>query len=572
MARIQIPIDVLTSRLNLGERFASMRSGSLAGRFANLRPISEFFDVKRVSKPANFAEMQSRINYNLGHFSSNYAVVFSMLCIYGLITNLWLLFDIIFIVVGMFVIGKLEGRDLEFGEQRFSTMQLYTGLYVIAVPIAFFSGVFSTMMWLIGGLGGRPRAPKSAPQWGRPSRRERRTHEARNGDEERWWEFGQRVVEELDSDGDFDTQGVGSASNALGHRFVSDPLRFTGVDLGEKDGDTRARRAYAYQNGEDDETTDDSEQDSDGEGGVRLPLLDPEEEALADAAMARIRRAQAKGKKDVKLSKEELAAYQRRLQRMEDEERRQRREQREQRVAIPISHLEPASRQKRLSVGDDSVERHATYPPMGYFPPPASRSRPRSGTNSSRTPSRAATDREQSSSPFAYTYVRAEQPATLRQPSDPVTSRPLSVAESVSARNGGSPASDPFQFMTGGTRTSYHAAAGPVRNSIIEVDDIYASYGSGPSGGTSRRHSGDPREAELSDEDDRPHGARVGSGSGSRSRHRESVDSRREPAPEPRPSRERTPPPAKKSSATQSPVAKRKSVSGSTRSGRKKGK
>ena len=385
-------------------------------------------------------------------------------------------------------------------------------------------------------------------------------------------------MEELDSEDDF-----GSASNALGHRFVSDPLRFTGVDLGEKDGNSRARRAYAYQNGEDDETTDDSEQDSDGEGGVRLPLLDPEEEALADAAIARIRRAQVKGKKDVKLSKEELAAYQRRLQRMEDEERRQRREQREQRVAIPISQLEPASRQKRLSVGDDSppqppspdpgVERHATYPPMGYFPPPASRSRPRSGTNSSRTPSRAATDREQSSSPFAYTYVRAEQPATLRQPSDPMTGRPLSVAESVSARNGGSPASEPFQYMTGGTRTSYHAAAGPVRNSIIEVDDIYASYGSGPSGGTSRRQSGDPREAELSDEDDRAHGARVGSGSGSRSRHRESVDSRREPVPEPRPSRERTPPPpAKKSSATQSPVAKRKSVSGSTRSGRKKGK
>jgi hypothetical protein len=153
MARIQIPIDMLTSRLNLGERFASMRSGSLSGRFANLRPISEFFDVKLVSKPANFAEMQSRVNYNLGHFSSNYAVVFAMLCIYGLITNLWLLFDIIFIVVGMFVIGKLEGRDLEFGDQRFSTMQLYTGLYVIAVPIAFFSGVFSTMMWLIGASG-----------------------------------------------------------------------------------------------------------------------------------------------------------------------------------------------------------------------------------------------------------------------------------------------------------------------------------------------------------------------------------------------------------------------------------
>lgn len=153
MARIQIPIDVLTSRLNLQDRFASMRSGSLASRFSNLRPISEFLDVKRVNKPANFAEMQSRVNYNLGHFSSNYAVVFAMLCIYGLLTNFWLLFDIIFVVVGMYAIGKLDGRDLEVGQQRFSTVQLYTGLYVIAIPIALISGVFGTMMWLIGASG-----------------------------------------------------------------------------------------------------------------------------------------------------------------------------------------------------------------------------------------------------------------------------------------------------------------------------------------------------------------------------------------------------------------------------------
>ncbi len=153
MARIQIPIDILTSRLNLGERFASMRSGSLGSRFSNLRPISEFLDIKRVSKPANFGEMQSRVNYNLGHFSSNYAAVFSMLCIYSLITNAWLLFDIIFVVLGMYLIGKLDGREFEFGQHRFSTMQLYTGLYVIAVPIAFISGVFGTMMWLIGASG-----------------------------------------------------------------------------------------------------------------------------------------------------------------------------------------------------------------------------------------------------------------------------------------------------------------------------------------------------------------------------------------------------------------------------------
>ena len=153
MARIQIPLDVLTSRLNLGERFSGLRSGTIGNRFSNLRPLSEFFDFKRLSKPADFGEVQSRVNYNLGHFSSNYAVVVVMLCIYALLTNPPLLFTIIFVTVGMWVIGKLDGRDLEIGQHRFTTSQLYTGLYVIAIPVGLYSSPWRTVLWLIGASG-----------------------------------------------------------------------------------------------------------------------------------------------------------------------------------------------------------------------------------------------------------------------------------------------------------------------------------------------------------------------------------------------------------------------------------
>jgi hypothetical protein len=57
MARINIPLDALTSRLNLGARFDSVRSQSIAQRFAGLKPITEFFDVKRISKPKDFGEV-----------------------------------------------------------------------------------------------------------------------------------------------------------------------------------------------------------------------------------------------------------------------------------------------------------------------------------------------------------------------------------------------------------------------------------------------------------------------------------------------------------------------------------
>ena len=398
-------------------------------------------------------------------------------------------------------------------------------------------------------------------------------------------------MEELESEDDFDTRGVGSASNALSRRLVGD-------------GNTRSRRAYAHNDEEeedddddddDDETSDESEEDSEEEDGVRLPLMDPEEEALADAAMARIRRAQAKGKRDVKLSKEELVAYQRKLQRIEAEKQRKRRDQR---VAVPLEHLDLGPRRKRLSLENggsshppsDAEERRASNPPMGYFPPPSSRHRTYPGSTPSRPRSRAAIDREPSSSPFNYTYARGEHPATLRQPSDPVPGRPLSQSL-VDARNGGSPASaagpsqDPFQYMTGGKRTTYHAAAGSVRNSITQIEDRHSSYGSSPA--VSRRPSGGARDEESSEssesseeEESRPV-ARVTSGSGSRPRPRDSTDSRREPVPEPvpepvlepRPARGRTPPLAKKPSRTRTvSPGKRKSVVASTKSVRRKGK
>lgn len=153
MARIQIPLDALTSRLNLGSRFESVRTQSISTRFANLKPVSEFLDLKRLSKPANFGEVQSRVNYNLGYFSSNYVAVAIMLGIYSLLTNLTLLFDILFVGVGLWGIKKLDGRDLELGFTRATTSQLYTGLLIVAVPLFIWASPISTALWLVGATG-----------------------------------------------------------------------------------------------------------------------------------------------------------------------------------------------------------------------------------------------------------------------------------------------------------------------------------------------------------------------------------------------------------------------------------
>ncbi|QKX62641.1 uncharacterized protein TRUGW13939_09802 [Talaromyces rugulosus] len=151
MARMQFPVDMITSRF--GDRLNSIRSTSMSSRFANLKPISEFLDLKRLSKPADFGEVQSRVNYNLSYFSSNYAAVFVMLSIYSLLTNPVLLFVIILVTVGLYGIGKLEGRDLDIGVARASTSQLYTGLLIIAVPLGLYASPITTVLWLIGATG-----------------------------------------------------------------------------------------------------------------------------------------------------------------------------------------------------------------------------------------------------------------------------------------------------------------------------------------------------------------------------------------------------------------------------------
>lgn len=144
---------MFTSRLNLSDRFAGVRSQSLGARFSNLKPVSEFLDLKRLSKPANFGEVQTRVNYNLSYFSSNYAAVFVMLSIYSLITNLVLCFDIVLIVGGLWGIGKLGGEDLVVGTFRATSSQLYTALLVIAVPLGLYASPITTILWLIGASG-----------------------------------------------------------------------------------------------------------------------------------------------------------------------------------------------------------------------------------------------------------------------------------------------------------------------------------------------------------------------------------------------------------------------------------
>ncbi|KAH7401899.1 PRA1 family protein-domain-containing protein [Phaeosphaeria sp. MPI-PUGE-AT-0046c] len=301
MSRFSIPIDALTSRVNLSGRFDGLRNTSVSSRFANLRPISEFLDVKRISKPANFGEVQSRVNYNLGYFSSNYAAVFAMLSIYSLLTNLLLLFVICFVIGGMFGIGKLQGNDLELGSWRASTSQLYTALFVVAIPLGLWASPFTTVLWLIGASGvtilghaaflDKPIEPSGATDVGRyfegVDDDVYRFQELNSDDEKKGSLLDRRAQQLHNPDGlyfnDMDIRAWERRASALGG-----PPQDTGYDLLEED------EGYY---------------DDAGEVVSRAEY----EELLFSRVLDKIRVARAVGNPDVQLSPGELEAYQNRL-------------------------------------------------------------------------------------------------------------------------------------------------------------------------------------------------------------------------------------------------------------------
>ncbi|MBE3112969.1 MAG: hypothetical protein IMZ46_21055 [Acidobacteria bacterium] len=212
-----------------------------------------------------------------------------------------------------------------------------------------------------------------------------------------------------DSDGKDDedetedgAQGVGLISRRSIRRAEGDALRYSGADKGDRGDGTAARRGgYPYNSGED---SDDDSSDEDDLADAGLAALSPAErdEVLVQSAFRHIQKAQEKGRADVQLTKEELAALDRRRERMEEEAARKaaRRKARSQRITIPLAQLEPTSRKKRVPSAQDIDEgEHVGYPPIGYFPPP--KSRPPSGNAGPQQPPNAK-QHSRGSSPFSY--------------------------------------------------------------------------------------------------------------------------------------------------------------------------
>jgi len=381
------------------------------------------------------------------------------------------------------------------------------------------------------------------PSWGRPPGAKGSKRRKQWERERELWQRQSRV-EELDSD-DTDTQGVGLHFEKK--RFASDPLQFTGMDLAST---SRARRSYAYDSDDSDEDSDGSDEDE-TTSALQVALRD-KEEALVQSALARIRRAQEKGKREVKLNPEELDALEKRRKRMQSaatakerngsgsssgSERRRRSDRDLITLALPSG--EPKSKKnckfKRsentspypsaaappgmLIQGADGV----TYAPLGYYPQGGpsrnSPTRPRSATSQQlRGPPPQFTEYQQA--PTNRHFSDGNRPTSSSSHS---SRRPLPDEEGWlpgnSRRSSGASQIDPFeyqisseqpppipqQYMQAGGRRNVSGPPEVIYSSVRRSPPIGSGYPAaarGPASDPALRRHGSRRESSSEDEDD----------------------------------------------------------------------
>jgi len=133
--------------LKVTDAFKSLKETRLSG----LRPATEFFDYQRISRPADLNQATSRISYNTRYFSGNYLLIVGLLAVYAVVTNYMLLLSLIFLVGGFTAINKFAPEATQFGEHTITQKHLYTGLFVIGIPMLWWAGPFATFFGIFFG-------------------------------------------------------------------------------------------------------------------------------------------------------------------------------------------------------------------------------------------------------------------------------------------------------------------------------------------------------------------------------------------------------------------------------------
>jgi len=119
-------------------------------RFNNLRCPQEFFSLNQISRPRDMNQTLSRITYNTRYFSGNYGIIVAMLTVYAILTKASAILAIAWFVVGLYAINRFGPEPMQVGEHVISQTSLYVGLFVIGIPLLWWSSPLGTIFWIVG--------------------------------------------------------------------------------------------------------------------------------------------------------------------------------------------------------------------------------------------------------------------------------------------------------------------------------------------------------------------------------------------------------------------------------------
>ncbi|WFC95616.1 Prenylated Rab acceptor 1 [Malassezia brasiliensis] len=138
--------QVLDYALQVRDRFKDFRET----RLSTVRPLNEFVDYHRISRPRDTNEAVQRLTYNTRHFSGNYAVVIVLLAVYGLIMAPLLIVAVGILVGGFAAINRFAPEPMQVGNHVVTQKGLYTALFVVGIVLLWFANPFSFVFWLVG--------------------------------------------------------------------------------------------------------------------------------------------------------------------------------------------------------------------------------------------------------------------------------------------------------------------------------------------------------------------------------------------------------------------------------------
>ncbi|ORY26603.1 prenylated rab acceptor PRA1 [Naematelia encephala] len=122
-------------------------------RLSSLKHPAEFFNYRQVSRPRDTQDYLKRAGYNIRYFSANYAIIVALLAVYSLISNPLLALALGFLIGGFLGINKYVPEPIEVSGRVITPQNLYVGLFVVGLPLLWFSAPFSTFFWLVGSSG-----------------------------------------------------------------------------------------------------------------------------------------------------------------------------------------------------------------------------------------------------------------------------------------------------------------------------------------------------------------------------------------------------------------------------------